>query len=98
MPVLARALQSDVPYIGMLGSRRRGKAILDLLREKGIAEASLQRIRVPIGLDLGAQSAAEIAISILSEILAVKYGREGTPLSRPAVATTSSRSAPGGLQ
>lgn len=98
VPVLARALRTDVPYIGMLGSRRRGKAILDLLREKGIAEASLQRIRVPIGLDLGAQSAAEIAISILSEILAVKYGREGTPLSRPAVATTSGRSAPGGLQ
>ncbi len=82
VPILRQALQADVPYIGMLGSRRRGRAILDLLRDQGIEEEKLTRIRVPIGLDLGAQTAAEIALSIMSEILAVKYGRGGSPLSQ----------------
>lgn len=81
VPVLRRALEADVPYIGMLGSRRRGRAILDLLREQGVDEEKLGRVRVPIGLDIGAQTAAEIALSILAEILAVKYGREGSLLS-----------------
>lgn len=82
VPILLRVLKSDVPYIGMLGSRRRGKAIFDLLREKGVAEERIERIRVPIGLDLGAQTTAEIAVSILAEMVAVKYGKGGAPLSR----------------
>ena len=82
IPVLIRVLQHEVPYIGMLGSRRRGKAIFDRLREKGIEEAQLDRIRVPIGLDLGAQTTSEIAVSILAEMVAVKYGKKGASLSR----------------
>lgn len=82
IPVLLRVLKGDLPYIGMLGSRRRGKAIFDRLREKGVEERQLERIRVPIGLDLGAQTTAEIAVSILAEMVAVKYGRGGGPLSR----------------
>lgn len=82
IPVLKAVLQSPVGYIGLLGSRRRGKAILDFLREEGIDDEALQRIRVPIGLDIGAQSAEEIAIAILAEILATRYGRPGGLLSR----------------
>ena len=69
MPVLERALASDAPYVGMLGSRRRGAAILQMLRESGTAEEQLARVRVPIGLDLGAISPSEIAVSIMGEIV-----------------------------
>ena len=82
LPVLRHALSTPVGYVGMLGSSRRGKAILDLLREDGISEAELSRIRVPIGLDIGAQTAPEIALSILAEILATLKGGTGRPISQ----------------
>jgi xanthine dehydrogenase accessory factor len=80
IPVLKAVLQRGVAYIGLLGSRRRGKAILDYLAEDGIPPEQLQQIRVPVGLDIGAQTAAEIALSILAEAVAVKAGRPGTPM------------------
>ena len=80
VPVLKRALATDVPYIGLLGSRRRGAAILQMLRDDGVSESQLSRIRNPIGLDLGGESAADIALSIVSEIVAVMHGRRGAPL------------------
>ena len=81
LPVLRHALSGDVGYIGMLGSRRRGDAILRMLREEGVSEESLARIRVPIGLDLGAKTAPEIALAILAEIVASRYGGTGRPLA-----------------
>ena len=81
LPVLRHALGTPVGYIGLLGSTRRGKAIFDLLREDGVGEDALERVRVPIGLDLGAQSAPEIALSILAEILMVQRGATGLPVS-----------------
>jgi xanthine dehydrogenase accessory factor len=80
LPVLRHALTTDVGYIGMLGSRRRGDAILRMLREEGVAESALGRIRVPIGLDLGAKTAPEIGLAILAEIVASRYGGTGRPL------------------
>ncbi len=81
VPVLRHALGTPVGYIGLLGSSRRGAAILNLLREDGVAEDALTRVRVPIGLDLGAQSAAEIALSIMAEVLLVQRGATGMPIS-----------------
>jgi xanthine dehydrogenase accessory factor len=81
VPVLKHALDSEVGYVGMLGSSRRGKAILDLLVEDGVPRERLERIHVPIGLDLGAQTAPEIALAILAEIQAVRTGRSGRPLA-----------------
>jgi len=81
LPVLRHALATEVGYIGMLGSARRGAAILKLLREEGLSEESLARVRVPIGLDLGARSAPEIALAVLAEIQAVRTGTSGVPLS-----------------
>jgi xanthine dehydrogenase accessory factor len=81
LPVLRHALSTPVGYIGLLGSSRRGAAILNLLREDGVAEDALLRVRVPIGLDLGAQSAPEIALSILAEILATHRKATGMPIS-----------------
>ena len=82
LPVLRHALSTDVGYIGMLGSRRRGDAILKLLREDGVDQSLLARVRVPIGLDLGARSAPEIALAILGEIQATRGGGTGIPLSQ----------------
>jgi xanthine dehydrogenase accessory factor len=82
LPVLRQALASQVGYIGMLGSTRRGNAILNLLREDGVPEEALARIRVPIGLDVGAQTAPEIALAILAEILATRARATGRPISQ----------------
>ncbi len=81
LPVLRHALATPVGYVGLLGSSRRGRAILDLLREDGVGEDALSRVHVPIGLDLGAQSAPEIALAVLAEILAVQRGATGMPIS-----------------
>jgi len=81
VPVLRHALGTPVGYIGLLGSSRRGAAILNILREDGVAEDALLRVRVPIGLDLGAQSAPEIALAIMAEVLAVQRGGSGMAIS-----------------
>jgi xanthine dehydrogenase accessory factor len=81
LPVLKHALASNVGYIGMLGSSRRGATILKILGEEGLDPAALARVRVPIGLDLGARSAPEIALAILAEIQAARGGGTGQPMS-----------------
>jgi xanthine dehydrogenase accessory factor len=81
VPVLEKALASDAPYIGLLGSRRRGATILQMLRDAGVDDSQLARVRTPIGLDLGGESAADIALSIVSEIVAVTHNKTGSPLS-----------------
>jgi xanthine dehydrogenase accessory factor len=95
LPVLRHALSSVAGYIGMLGSRRRGDAILRMLREEGITPESLARIRVPIGLDLGGRTAPEIALAILAEIVASRYGGTGRPL---ALAKRAQAEEAGGMQ
>jgi xanthine dehydrogenase accessory factor len=80
IPVLKVVLTTDVPYIGMLSSKRRGDAILKFLQESGLDARALDRVRVPMGLDIGAVTASEIALSILAEVVAVKTNRPGTPL------------------
>ena len=85
VPVLREVLKTDVGYVGMLGNRRRGRAVLDMLRDEGVPEEQLSRVHVPIGLDIGAQTAAEIAMSVLAEVIAVRNQRSGTSLAqRPA--------------
>ncbi len=69
-PALDRALRSDCFYIGCLGSTRTHKARLARLAEAGFGEKDFARLNGPIGLDIGAQSPAEIAISIMAEITA----------------------------
>jgi xanthine dehydrogenase accessory factor len=66
---LTAALRSDCLYVGALGSRRTHEKRLDRLRTAGISEASLERIHAPIGLSIGAKDPAEIAVSILAEII-----------------------------
>jgi len=81
LPALTSALRSGVRYIGILGSRRTHERRKAELRQQGFTEADLARIRAPIGLDLGARTPEEIALAILAEMLAVRYGRDGRPLT-----------------
>ena len=73
-PALDRALRSPAFYIGALGSRRSHAARLERLTELGHAPESLARIRGPVGLPIAAVTAAEIALSILAELVAVRRG------------------------
>jgi xanthine dehydrogenase accessory factor len=71
-PALDRALRSEAFYIGSLGSRKTHAARLARLRALGHDDAALARIRGPVGLNIGAVTAAEIALSILAEFVAVR--------------------------
>jgi xanthine dehydrogenase accessory factor len=82
---LARALRSDVPYVGLVASRRRGASVVEELREMGVADVELGRLRTPAGLDIGARGPEEIALSILAEIVSVRRRHE-LPLPEPATA------------
>jgi xanthine dehydrogenase accessory factor len=66
----------DVPraYLGMIGSRRKVALIFDHLRERGATDAALERVHAPIGLDIGAETPEEIAVSILAQIIRVRRG------------------------
>ena len=75
LPVLRQLLRAPVGYIGMLGSKKRGAAVRDLLRDEGFTDDELARIHTPIGLDLGGKSPPEVALSILAEIVAVRAGK-----------------------
>jgi len=82
LPILRHVLSSSAGYIGVLGSRRRGEGLLKLLQEEGLAAEALQRIHVPIGLDLGGRSAPEIALAILAEVVSTRYGGSNLSLSQ----------------
>ncbi|MDT7780997.1 MAG: xanthine dehydrogenase accessory factor [Acidobacteriota bacterium] len=77
-----RAVLSVRPdYVGMIGSRRRTNIVLGRLRETGFKEEQLRQVRAPVGLDIGAVSPEEVALSILAEIVAHRRGGTGQPLS-----------------
>jgi xanthine dehydrogenase accessory factor len=69
LPILKSALTSEAGYVGMLGGRKRRDAMKDLLRGDGIPDAALGRLRTPIGLDIAAETPAEIAVSIAAELV-----------------------------
>jgi xanthine dehydrogenase accessory factor len=81
---LAWALGTPAKYVGMIGSKRKIRAIYDDLREEGVAEDDLRRVRAPIGLHLGALTSEEIAVAIVAEMIGVRRGVSPTdapPLS-----------------
>jgi len=77
VPMLQAALATEAFYIGALGSRRNQERRRERLLEAGVDEEAFERISGPCGLDLGADSQPETALSILAEMLAVRAGREG---------------------
>nr|WP_310727007.1 XdhC/CoxI family protein [Streptomyces sp. N2A] len=81
VPLLERALKLPVAYVGAMGSRRTHLDRLQRLRDVGLTELELNRLRSPIGLDLGARTPEETALSIAAEIVANRRGGTGTPLT-----------------
>jgi xanthine dehydrogenase accessory factor len=81
VPVLEVALRQPFAYVGAMGSRRTHDDRLKRLREAGMTEAELATLASPIGLDLGARTPEETAVSIAAEIIAGRWGGGGAPLS-----------------
>ena len=78
---LVRA-ESPPAYVGMIGSRRRVRATFAQLLDEGVSRERLEEVRAPVGLDLGAQSPAEIAVAVAAELVQVLRGGDGGALSR----------------
>ena len=70
--VLERALAARPAYLGLVGSRKRGAAVLGYLADRGLSKADLERVRVPAGLDLGSTTHREIAVAILAELVRLR--------------------------
>ncbi|HSC03895.1 MAG TPA: XdhC family protein [Solirubrobacteraceae bacterium] len=79
--ILRAALDVGVPYVGLVASRKRGAAVLDALREDGADDELIGRIDTPAGLDIGARTPAEIALSILASIIEVRRRTSTMPRS-----------------
>jgi xanthine dehydrogenase accessory factor len=73
---LASLSKFKLRYVGMLGSRQRVREDLDKLRKAKVSEEFIASLRAPVGADIGAVTASEIALSIMAEIVAAKYGKE----------------------
>jgi xanthine dehydrogenase accessory factor len=91
LPALRTALRSRAGYIGAIGSRKTNQNRFDALRKEGFTDRDLERVRGPIGLDLGSRGAEEVALGILAEVTAFRFGGSGRPMSEaktgPAAAT-----------
>ena len=69
--------QTGIAYLGMIGSARKVRRVFDELRKRGVSESALEKVHAPIGLDIGADSPPEIAVSVLAEAMQVLRARPG---------------------
>lgn len=81
IPVLVEALRTPAAFIGVMGSRRTHEDRIRRLRDEGVSDDDLARLRSPIGLDLGGRTPQETAVSIAAEIIQRRWGGSGQPLS-----------------
>ncbi len=75
LSTLRALVARDLRYVGLIGSRAKVRRVFDALLEEGVPATALTRVHAPIGLDLGGVTPPEIAVSILAELIAVRYGR-----------------------
>jgi xanthine dehydrogenase accessory factor len=73
--VLGQGLKTKAKYIGMIGSRRKIAMVYDKLKEEGFTQKEIDRVHAPVGLDIGAETPEEIAVSIVAELISVRAGR-----------------------
>jgi xanthine dehydrogenase accessory factor len=79
LEALQAALDADVPYVGLVASKKRGDAIIEELREAGMTDELLERLDSPAGIDIGARTPPEIALSILAGIVAMRHSTDYVP-------------------
>jgi xanthine dehydrogenase accessory factor len=83
---LERALATPAAYVGLVASRRRAEGVLGYLRDRGLPEERLARVRAPAGLDLGPVAHDEIAVAVLAELVRERASRTASPTGRPGLA------------
>lgn len=91
LDLIPQLLETPAPYIGVIGSRRRWLLASQALRERGLTDAQLGRVRSPIGLEIEAETPKEIAVSIMAEIIMIRRGGTGKPM---AVQTAGAQGSP----
>ena len=79
-------IKGGARFVGLVGSARHASDHLDALREMGLTDEEVARIRTPVGLNIGGRTSQEIALSILAGLVAARYGRPGGWLDQPATA------------
>jgi len=89
LSILRAALEAEVQYVGLVASRKRGAGVLDQLRGEGVGEELLARIDTPAGLNIGARTPAEVALSILASIIEVRRRDSTAPRSWAAAPPTA---------
>lgn len=87
IPALLAVIESSARYIGILGNKRKVTAYFGILNEMGIADKFMNRVFIPVGLDIGGQRTADIALSVMAEVQAVKHGKSGGFLSTQQLTT-----------
>lgn len=80
LPAMEQALRQNPAYIGLVSSPTKARVLFQRLRHSGFPDEAIQRIRAPIGLDVGAENPGEIAVSILAEVLTILHDKTGQPL------------------
>jgi xanthine dehydrogenase accessory factor len=88
-PTITAALRGRPRYIGAIGSKKTHRDRVARLTASGVSPVEIQRVHAPIGLDLGAQTAEETALAILSQMVAVRHGKQGGPIPGSAAAATT---------
>jgi len=88
-PTITAALRGHPRYIGAIGSKKTHRDRVARLTAAGISPAEIERVHAPIGLDLGAQTAEETALAILSQMVAVRHGKQGGPMPGSVAAATT---------
>lgn len=84
LDALRRALEANVPYVGLVASEKRGAGVIAELRDAGVREELLERIEVPAGIPIGSHAPGEVAVSILARIVSVRREAEGGASSAAA--------------
>lgn len=84
LDALRRGLEAGLPYVGLVASEKRGRAVIEELRSDGVEEDLLERIDVPAGIPIGSRTGPEVALSILAKVVSVQRGESGAAAVSPS--------------